>query len=221
MDQTLLPLLNPQHPLLVRLRHHALGTYVHSLMVGQMASFAAIVLAGVDPLLTFLGGQYHDVGKIFRSDVYAENAFLHTRKKQNFSKNQSFIASHPSRSLALAKKYNIPLSVQAFMVSHHGTTVAFKHSQSVKQPTFRYAGPKPKTMEEVLVMLADSCEASFRSHLAFYTKLSHCEKMCARVIQGKMKEGQLSEVVVTASMLRTIAKRFALFLAATLHHRKI
>lgn len=207
----------------MRLRTQALGTYLHSLLVGQMAAFAASFLPGVDPLLTFIGGQYHDVGKLIRSSVYAENAFLKPQKKDDFLKNQLFIARHTERSLALAKQYGIPAEVQAFMVSHHGTTVAFKHSKSVrslKQKPFRYAGPKPQMMEEVLVMLADSCEASFRAHSPWKLTLLQMEKLFTRVIAGKVSEGQLEDVVYKPSVLKMIAKRFALLLRANYHIRQ-
>lgn len=221
MDQKILPLLDPSHPLLLRLRKNALGTYLHSLLVGQMAAFAADAFPGIDPLLTFVGGQYHDVGKLIRANVYAENAFLNPQKKENFAKNQAFIARHTQRSIALAKKYKIPSEVQAFMVSHHGTTIAFKHSKATGQPPFSYAGPKPATMEEVLVMLADSCEASFRANMPWKMTLSFLEKLFARVIKSKVAEGQLSEVCFTAAMVRLIANRFASFMAATYHTRQI
>lgn len=221
MAHRLLSLLDPSFPLLVRLRMQALGTYVHSLLVGQMAAFAAEVLPGVDPLLTFVGGQYHDIGKLVRSTVYAENAFLNASKKQNFTQNQTFIAQHTQRSIALARRYKIPSEVQAFMVSHHGTTRAFRHSKGVRSLAvhFHYAGPKPKTMEEALVMLADSCEASFRSHTPWKMTPAQLQTLFLRVIKGKVAEGQLSELTLRPMMMRRIAQRFTLFMSAAYHTR--
>lgn len=221
MAHRLLSLIDPSFPLLVRLRTQALGTYLHSLLVGQMAAFAAEVLPGVDPLLTFVGGQYHDIGKLVRATVYAENAFLHGQKKQDFVKNQAFIAQHTQRSIALARRYKIPSDVQAFMLSHHGTTHAFRHSKCVRSAIthFQYTGPKPKTMEEGLVMLADSCEASFRSHTPWKMTPAQLQTLFLRVIKGKVAEGQLSELALRPMMMRRIAQRFSLFIAAAYHIR--
>ena len=67
------------------------------------------------------------------------------------------IVGHVKDGIELAKEYNLPTSVHAFIQQHHGTTLveyfyrrAEKERQNnpdavVEEGAFRYPGPKPQT----------------------------------------------------------------------------
>ncbi|MHC4697425.1 MAG: HDIG domain-containing metalloprotein, partial [Planctomycetota bacterium] len=69
---TLLEWRDPTCPLLALLAREAGGTYNHSLVLGTLAE-AACERIGANSLLAQVGALYHDVGKIPKSDYFAEN----------------------------------------------------------------------------------------------------------------------------------------------------
>ena len=62
----------PKHPLLRELQQQAPGTYNHTLNVAAIAEAAADAI-GADPLLTYVGGLYHDIGKANKPEYFVEN----------------------------------------------------------------------------------------------------------------------------------------------------
>ena len=81
------------------------------------------------------------------------------------------ITSHAADGLELARKYKVPSIIQDFIVEHHGTTpvVYFFHKaknqgkEEVELEDFRYPGPKPRSRETAIIMLADTVEAAVRA----------------------------------------------------------
>jgi len=69
---TLIELRDPKQPLLREIQQRAPGTYNHSLNVASIAETAADAI-GADALLTYVGGLYHDVGKINKPGYFVEN----------------------------------------------------------------------------------------------------------------------------------------------------
>ena len=69
---TLAELTDVNTPLLQRLRTEAPGTYQHSLDVAEMATNAASLI-GADAKLVHVMALYHDVGKLFAPQYFAEN----------------------------------------------------------------------------------------------------------------------------------------------------
>ncbi|MBI2264734.1 MAG: HDIG domain-containing protein [Armatimonadetes bacterium] len=70
----LLELSDPSEPLLRRLLVEAPGTYHHSILVANLADNAAQAI-GANGLLARVGAYYHDVGKLRRPYMFAENQF--------------------------------------------------------------------------------------------------------------------------------------------------
>src|SRR5207237_1317026 len=84
------------------------------------------------------------------------------------------IISHVGEGVGLARKANLPEQFIDIIKEHHGTSLVyyFYHKQLeivggkkelVNEKEFRYAGPKPRTKEAVIIMIADAIEAASRS----------------------------------------------------------
>lgn len=77
-------------------------------------------------------------------------------------------------------------------------------ASKVNPKLFRYQGPKPRTKESALIMLADSIEAASRS-LDEVTEESVTE-MVDKLITEKSGEGQFDECPITFEELSTVKK---------------
>src|SRR5258708_1017638 len=175
---TLLELADPSQPLLRRLAVEAPGTYNHSLQVGVIAEAAAEAI-GANALLCRVASYYHDVGKINKPDYFVENQTGGESRHLNLTPNVSFliITGHVKDGIELAKEYNLPASVVPFIQQHHGTTLGeYFYGQAwdqqekrdpdgpeVEDHHYRYPGPRPKTREIAIVMLADCVESASRA----------------------------------------------------------
>jgi putative nucleotidyltransferase with HDIG domain len=217
---------NPNQPLLRRLLIEAPGTYHHSLMVANMAEAAAEV-CGADPLLSRVGGYYHDIGKIRRPDFFVENQVAGENPHDRISPRLStiIILSHPRDGVELAEQYNVPDVVRDIIAQHHGTGVVsffFRRSQSLEQEQvneteFRYENLTPRTREAAIVMLADSVEAAVRS-------LEHptphkIETLIRKIFKERLDDGQLSECPLTLKDLARIREAFLHVLSGRFHQR--
>ncbi|HCX60056.1 MAG TPA: hypothetical protein DG355_05275, partial [Candidatus Cloacimonas sp.] len=156
--QTLLELLDFNHPLLKKLATSAVGTYHHSLIVGNLAERAAEAI-GANPLLARVGSYYHDIGKIINTEIFTENnadsAEIHDEMSPD--KSASLIKNHVLEGIALAKKYKIPRPVIDVIMQHHGNSViryfydrAEKMNLSTEAKDYQYPGPRPQSKEAVL-----------------------------------------------------------------------
>ncbi len=223
----LLELSNPNQVLLKRLLLEAPGTYHHSIIVGNLSERAAEAI-GADPLLARVGAYYHDIGKLKRPYFFKENQLgmdnPHDKIKPNMS--TLIITNHTKDGIALAKEYNIPEEIIDIIAQHHGdTTVSYFYHKALKEneskevniEDFRYPGPKPKTREAAIVMLADSTEAAVRS-LKEPTK-KNIEEMIRNIIKGKLQDGQLEECNLTLKDLNTIANAFSTIMMGIFHER--
>ena len=230
-DIRLLELTDLNHPLLRRLAIEAPGTYHHSILVATLAAAAAEAV-GANPLLARVGAYYHDIGKITRPHFFFENVRIegegdnsHLRVNPNLS--SKIILSHVKDGLELARIYRLPKVVVDIIAEHHGTSlIAYFYRKallekrgkgSVEESSFRYPGPKPRSKESAIVMLADSVEADSR----FSSGKSHkgIESQIKRVINNKLKDNQLDETDLTLRDLNRIAKAFTRVMAGLSHTR--
>ena len=128
--------------------------------------------------------------------------------------------------LVPAKKYDLPPRIIEFIACHHGTSLAGYFyrlavqedgEENVKQEYYRYDGPKPRSKEVALVMLADSCEAAVRS----LTNLTQdtIKGMVHNIIKGKLEDGQLDECNLTFRDLMIIEERFCQIFGNVYHKR--
>ena len=218
---------NPNQPLLKELMLKAPGTYSHSIMAANLAEAAAEEV-GANPLLARAGAYYHDVGKMRRPMYFIENnpdqSNGHDKIKPHASR--SIITSHVSEGSEMAKEHKLPKEVVDILEEHHGNSlITYFYDRAMKEADgrkvsadeFRYSGRLPRSKEAGLVMLADSCEAAGRS-LEEPTQEGF-RKMVRKIIDGKVKDGQLNESDLTLGNLSSVASSFAQVLAGVYHSR--
>ncbi len=224
---SLLELSHPSNPLLKRLLTEAPGTYHHSIVVGNLAEAAAEAI-GAESLLTRVGAYYHDVGKLKRPYFFIENQLNQDNPHDKIAPTLStlILTSHVKDGVELAKEYKLPQAIIDIIEQHHGSSLCtyFYHkalengqNEFINEEEFRYEGPKPRTKEAALVMLADSVEAAVRS-LQNRTP-GRIEGMVRKIIKDKLMDGQLDECDLTFKDLDTIASAFLQVLSGIFHAR--
>jgi putative nucleotidyltransferase with HDIG domain len=201
--QTLLELLDFNHPLLKKLATSAVGTYHHSLIVGNLAERAAEAI-NANPLLARVGSYYHDIGKIINTEIFTENnadsAEIHDVMMPD--KSASLIKNHVLEGITLAKKYKIPQPVIDVIMQHHGDSVIryfYDRAGKLNLPTqmtdYQYPGPRPQSKEAALVMIADIVESTTKAKTI--TNESDIEKIIDDTISRLIREGQFDEAPIT------------------------
>ena len=226
-SEKLLTLARPNHPLLQRLLLEAPGTYYHSILVGNLAETAADKI-GADPILSRVGAYYHDVGKIQRPYFFVENQanMENPHAKLSPSLSTMIVTSHIRDGLEFCREYKLPEAVADIVGQHHGTSLVSyfykqaaegEHSECIIEEDFRYEGPKPQTKEAALIMLADGCEAAVRSIAK--PNMSRIENTVRRVINERLRDGQLNECDLTLRDLNVIGDIFIRVLCSTCHSR--
>lgn len=222
----LLELGDLSHPLLRDLSVKTPGTFYHSMMVATLSEAAAEAV-GADSIFTRVACYYHDIGKMKRPKFYVENQEGGVNPHNAISPFLSalIIAAHTKEGAELGKEYKIPKEIRDIMYEHQGTTLlayfynkAKQIDENVQEEDFRYPGPKPKTKESAIIMLADSIEAAVRS-LDEKTPVT-IEAMIRKIIAGKMDDGQLSDADLTFKEIETIIKVFTKTLMG-IHHVRI
>lgn len=223
----LFELANPNQPLLRQLMLKAPGTYQHSLIVGNLAEAAAEAVSA-DPLLTRVGAMYHDVGKMIRPYFFIENQQGLENQHSKISPRLSalVITSHVKEGVELAKEYQVPSIIRDFIPMHHGTSlVAYFYHQAkqtekpedVIEEHFRYPGPKPRSKETAILMLADATEAAVRA--ISKPTVEQIQKTIAKIIKARLDDNQLSEAPLTLVDLEKISTEFLRILQSLYHSR--
>ncbi|HBT19197.1 MAG TPA: phosphohydrolase [Clostridiaceae bacterium] len=224
----LLELANPNHPLLKRLQMEAPGTYHHSIMVGNLAEAAAEELHA-NSILLRVAAYYHDIGKLSRPQFFKENQIggknPHDEIKPNLS--TLIIINHVKIGLEMAEKAKLPKEIKDLIAQHHGTTLVkyfyftmknnAEDPDEIKEEDYRYPGPKPKTREAGIMMLADSVEAAVRS-ISEPTQ-GKVEAMVYKIFKDKLEDGQLDDCDITFSDVSKIRKNFLKTFSSIYHER--
>lgn len=223
----LVELSDTSNKLLRLLADKAPGTFQHSLQVMNLADAVARAI-GANVLLVRAGALYHDVGKIANPQCFTENQNPGVRYHEGLSPKESAqeIIRHVSDGLALAEKYRLPSIVREFISTHHGTTCTMyfynKHllegGSESERSEFCYDGTRPKTKEQVVLMMCDAVEAASRS-LKDYSAESVSE-LVERIINGKIEDGQLSESEISMSEL-SVAKEVIKSYIQQMYHARV
>lgn len=225
-DITLVELSNMDNPLLKELSIKAPGTLQHSLQVANLSEAAANAI-GAKALLVKVAALYHDIGKMAQPYYYIENQ-NGPNPHDNLSPLESakIIIGHIEEGVKMAKKGGLPKVLINFIHTHHGTTRAeyfYRQYQKqnpdieVDESLFRYAGPSPRTKEEVILMIADSLEAACKS-IQSPTE-ERLNDMIEKVIAGKINSGQLENSDITFKELEIIKVVFKKLLKSIYHVR--
>lgn len=221
----LMELSNPNQPLLKRLLLEAPGTYHHSIVVGNLSERAAEEL-GADPLLARTGAYYHDIGKLKRPYFFKENQIGIKNPHDDLTPEMSarIIINHVRDGVELAKKNKLPREIIDILEQHHGRTkvMYFYYQAKEKDPDvsiedFIYDGPKPRTKEAAIVMMADSTEAAVRS--ISNPDKEKIEDMVRKVISGKLDDNQFSQCDINFKDIDRIEKVFISTFMGIFHER--
>ncbi|NUM43061.1 MAG: HDIG domain-containing protein [Anaerolineales bacterium] len=220
----------PDHPLLKFILLTAPGTYQHSLQVANLAEQAAEQI-GADALLTRIGALYHDAGKALAPQYFIENQIPGAgNPHENIDPYESsaIIIRHVTDGLDLAHKHHLPDRIIDFIAEHHGTTATrFQYAKAIQAAggdaskvsldDFRYPGPRPRSRETALVMIADGCEARARAERP-HTEVE-IRAIIKDVIEKRLASGQFDETSLTMRDLHIVQDSFTNTLRGIYHPR--
>ncbi len=224
-DLTMLELADLNRPLLKHLLLEAPGTYHHSIIVGHLAEAAAEGI-GANSLVARVGSYYHDIGKTRNPEYFVENQRQGRNPHDELDPRVSarIVARHVSDGVEMARAAGLPGSVVNVIREHHGTTRLTYfwdkagRSEEHDLGDFHYAGPRPRSKETAVVMLADGAEAATRS-----VRDPTPEKIRAtvhRIVEMRLAEHQLEEADLTFRDLAVVEERFVAVLEG-MHHQRI
>ena len=134
------------------------------------------------------------------------------------------VRSHLTAGLELARKNRLPRAVQDAIPEHHGTMVMafFFHKALEADPTARredysYPGPRPRSKETAILMLADGVEGASRA-LQEPTP-SRIRGLVTRIVDERVRDGQLDDCGLTLAEVARIREAFIPVLTAIFHVR--
>jgi putative nucleotidyltransferase with HDIG domain len=225
---TLLELTDLNKPILKRLNLEASGTYHHSMLLGNLVDAIASAI-GADPLRARVMAYYHDIGKIFKPEYFAENQEPGFNKHEKITPQMSafILVSHVKDGVELARQEKLPEVIVDGIREHHGTTVmAFFYQKaletdshaSVNRDDFRYPGPRPRTREAAILMCSDSVEAAVRS-LDDPTP-AQIRAMVTRLVDARAQEGELDDSGITLHELNVIKEKLVAMLT-TIYNKRV
>jgi hypothetical protein len=130
----------------------------------------------------------------------------------------------------------LPKSISAFIQQHHGTTLVefFYHEACTRQGPegeerpeisemqYRYPGPKPRTREIAIVMLADAAESACRAvcrAMGGDPAPARIEQLVHDLAMKRLLDGQFDECDLTMRQLEQIEKSLVKTLLGIYHGR--
>jgi len=228
-DITLMEYMDPNNELLRRLTLEIPGSYQHSLVLANLAEAAAHEIKA-NALFCRVATLYHDIGKLNNPNYFIENQGSGINIHQLLTPLESaqVIISHVLDGEMLAKKYRLPKQIIDIIKQHHGTTLVYyfyrkelelkgKDSMQIDEKKFRYPGPKPKTKESAIIMIADAMEAASRS----LEKISEntLNALVNKLVKEKAEDGQFDDCSLTFEELKIVKKSIVKTLMLTRHVR--
>lgn len=229
-DQTLISWADPNRPLIKQLATEAPGTYAHTIQVANLAEAGADDI-GANALLCRAGAYYHDVGKMLHPDLFIENQSgdnPHDTMAPEAS--AEVVRGHVIEGVRMARREKVPEAIIDFISEHHGDqTISFflekarenaeKEGLDPPDPArFRYPGPRPRSRETALVMLADSVESATQAMKN--PNRPRISRLIQEIFAAKLDRGQLANAALTLRDLTLLRKRFLKILGG-IHHRRI
>jgi cyclic-di-AMP phosphodiesterase PgpH len=217
------------HRLLDELRERAPGTWNHTLNVADLARQAAGAI-GARALLCHTAALFHDIGKLHRPEVFAENIDgVSPHDELEPGESARLIIEHVTQGLELARKHRLPRPFRSIIVEHHGCSlVRFFYAKAVKlaaegehsaiaEEDFRYPGPPPSSKESGIISLADAVEAATRS--MGDSSPGEIREVVRHLIAERVAEGEYAACPLTLAELGQIEASFQAWLAARCHKR--
>jgi putative nucleotidyltransferase with HDIG domain len=221
----LMELMNLEQPLLQELMLNMPGTYHHSLLVANLVEAGAKAV-GANSLLCKVAALFHDIGKISHPEYYIENQFGGENKHDKLAPSMSalILISHVKKGVELAESNRLGPELCSIIREHHGTRLmpyffhkAAELGENPRPEDYSYPGPRPRSKEAAIVMLADVVEASSRvltdptpARIA-----GHIDK----ILHDIFVEGQLDEVDLTFKDVHKLSVSFWRILTGLFHQR--
>ena len=203
-------------PLLRRLSEVAPGTFQHSLNVSILCA-AAVDKIGGDIQLVRSGALYHDIGKMRNPAYFTENQSgeINPHDALSYEESARLIIKHITDGVEMARKAKLPEQLIDFIRTHHGLGmtkyfyIKYKNEhpdELINESLFRYPGPNPFTVEQGVMMLADSVEASSRSltEVTEENVINHVNK----IVDSIVAEGMLRNTPLTFRDIEVIKQVF-------------
>lgn len=228
-DVSLMEYMDPSNTLLRRLSIEAPGTYQHSVVVGNLAEAAAVSI-GANGLFCRVSTLYHDIGKMVTPQYFTENQQSGMNIHQLLTPLESaqVIIAHVTEGVSMGRKAGLPEQFIDIIKEHHGTTLVFYFYKKqlekvngdktqVDENEFRYAGPRPRSKESAIIMIADTLEAASRS-LEVVNEEAVSE-LANRLIKEKADDNQLDECLLTFEELAIVKETLIKTLCAFAHSR--
>ena len=221
----LMELMNLEQPLLQELMLNMPGTYHHSLLVANLVEAGAKAV-GANSLLCKVAALYHDIGKISHPEYFIENQFGGENKHDRLAPSMSalILVSHVKKGVELAENNNLGQEICSIIREHHGARImsyffhkAAEMGEHPQPKDYSYPGPRPRSKEAALVMLADVVEASSRvlSDPTPARIAGHIDK----ILHDVFVEGQLDEVDLTFRDIHKLSVTFCRILTGLFHQR--
>ncbi|MCZ7585793.1 MAG: HDIG domain-containing protein [Deltaproteobacteria bacterium] len=220
---SLLELANYEHPLLRQIMTNTPGTFQHSVTIGALAESAAERI-GADPLLCRVGALYHDAGKSMNPEWFVENqsAVNPHDALHDPVKSAEIIKKHVTDGVALAREHKLGERIIDFILEHHGTNrISYflakareaegNGGQPFDEAVFRYDGPKPRSKETGIMIVADAVEAISRTMKE--NTADALRQMIDKTVARLQSTGQLDDAPLTQRDLVQMREAFVGVLA--------
>jgi hypothetical protein len=186
---------------------------------------------GGNAVLLRTAAMYHDVGKMNEPQFFIENQLPDNNPHDDLEPEESayIIINHVLKGIEMCREHKIPFDIIQFIQTHHGTSSvqfflkrakekAEQKGIEIDENQFSYPGPKPKTKEHAILMMADSVEAASRS-LKKFDKES-MDKLVDGLIEYQKNEGQFDNAAITLKDI-TAAKRALKIALHGIYHQRI
>ncbi|MEM8628603.1 MAG: HDIG domain-containing metalloprotein [Chlamydiota bacterium] len=228
-EMSLMEYMDPNNELIRRLAMETPGTYQHCLVLGNLSEAMAQAI-GADGLFCRVATLYHDIGKLNNPQFFMENQPSGVNIHQLLTPKESaeVIISHVSDGVAIGKKYHLPEVFLDVIREHHGTTLTYffyhkelevqSENHVIEENAFRYPGPKPRSKESAIIMIADSIEAASRS-LENFSEES-LRSLVEKMVQKRIADGQLADCSLTFAELGMVQEALVQRLLVA-HHMRI
>lgn len=226
---TLIGWADPNRPLMRRLAERAPGTFAHSMQVAALAEAGAGAV-GARELLCRAGAYYHDVGKLVHPEHFIENQQGdNPHDSMDPAGSAAVLRAHVTNGAKLARRHRLPKVLARFVAEHHGDLPVGSFLQKAQEKAaaegadppdasaFRYPGPRPRSRETAIVMLADASESAVRAMER--PDEARIQRLVARIFADRLDQGQLDDSGLTLRDLSILKDRFAAALAGAYHRR--
>jgi putative nucleotidyltransferase with HDIG domain len=147
---------------------------------------------------------------MMKPEYFTENQIDMENKHDKLQpkKSAQIIREHVEDGIEMAKQYKLPQRLIDFISTHHGTSLikhfyatSLENDPATREEDFRYPGPKPRTLDEAIVMICDSAEAIARV-------VAKSEEEIIKIHQEHLKQlindGQFDECNITMQEIQIV-----------------